>query len=200
MKDRILILAPHTDDGELGVGATAAKLTTAGNDVFYVAFSWCGDDRLKDEVRQATQIIGIKPENLILFDYQVRNFEYHRQEILDDMILLRDNIHPSIVYMPLLTDVHQDHQTVAGEAIRAFKYGTILAYELPWNNIHFDATAFEIITADHLNLKIQAVRAYQSQSDRHYCSPDFVSSLATVRGVQCGAKYAEAFTVVRWIL
>lgn len=199
MKDRILILAPHTDDGELGVGATAAKLTDDGNDVFYVAFSWCGNERLKDEARKATGIIGVKTENLIMLDYQVRHFEYHRQEILDDMIRLRDDIRPGLVYCPLINDIHQDHQTIAAEAIRAFKFSTILCYELPWNNIQFNATAFEIVSFDNLMLKKQAVIAYRSQSDRPYCTPDFIYSLATVRGIQCGVQYAESFEVVRWI-
>ena len=38
---RILILAPHTDDGELGCGATISKLIETSNDVYYVAFSAC---------------------------------------------------------------------------------------------------------------------------------------------------------------
>jgi LmbE family N-acetylglucosaminyl deacetylase len=36
---KILILAPHTDDGELGVGGSIAKLISQGNEVFYAAFS-----------------------------------------------------------------------------------------------------------------------------------------------------------------
>ena len=199
MKDRILILAPHTDDGELGCGGTAAKLTAAGNDVFYVAFSWCGKEQLKEEVRAATRTIGIRLERLVLFDYQVRNFEYHRQEILDNMIRLSDEIHPHTVYMPLPDDLHQDHQTVAGEGIRAYKHCTLLGYELPWNNIQFNATAFEILNPEHLMLKKQAVAEYRSQSEKYYTSSDFIYSLANVRGVQCGTQYAEAFTVIRWI-
>ena len=38
-KNRVLILAPHTDDGELGAGGTINKLIKTGSDVFYVALS-----------------------------------------------------------------------------------------------------------------------------------------------------------------
>ena len=37
----VLILAPHTDDGELGCGGTIAKLIEEGSEVYYAAFSVC---------------------------------------------------------------------------------------------------------------------------------------------------------------
>ncbi len=36
---RILVLAPHTDDGEFGCGGSIAKFIEAGKEVFYAAFS-----------------------------------------------------------------------------------------------------------------------------------------------------------------
>ncbi len=41
MKQKILVLAPHTDDGELGCGGTIVRLIDEGQDVYYVAFSIC---------------------------------------------------------------------------------------------------------------------------------------------------------------
>ena len=35
----VLVLAPHTDDGELGAGGTIAKLIASGSKITYVAFS-----------------------------------------------------------------------------------------------------------------------------------------------------------------
>lgn len=40
--ENVLVLAPHTDDGELGLGGTINKLILAGNKVTYVAFSTAG--------------------------------------------------------------------------------------------------------------------------------------------------------------
>ena len=37
--DNVLVLAPHTDDGELGAGGFIAKLIEKGAKVTYVAFS-----------------------------------------------------------------------------------------------------------------------------------------------------------------
>ena len=144
-KRKVLVLAPHTDDGEFGCGGTIAKLIAEGHDVYYAAFSACQQsvlpqfpsDILITEVKEATKILGVKPENLILFDYDVRTFGYHRQEILDDLIKLRAEIQPDLIFMPALNDVHQDHHTIAEEGIRAFKFNSIMSYELPWNNFSF---------------------------------------------------------------
>jgi LmbE family N-acetylglucosaminyl deacetylase len=207
-KKKILILAPHTDDGEFGCGGTIAKLVDEGHDVYYAAFSACQQsvlpqfpsDILITEVKAATKVLGIKPENLILFDYDVRTFGYHRQEILDDLIKLRTDINPDIIFMPEKNDVHQDHRTIAEEGLRAFKYASILSYELVWNNITFTTSSFVHLSEEHVKTKVAALKEYQSQAHRPYSSESFVRSLAQVRGVQIGADYAESFDVIRWII
>lgn len=205
---RILILAPHTDDGEFGCGGTIAKLIEEGNEVFYAAFSACQlsvskefpSDILVTEVKAATKVLGIKPQNLILFDYDVRTFNYKRQEILEDIIKVRNEIKPDIVYMPSVNDIHQDHYTIAFEGIRAFKNSTILCYEMPWNNFTFHTTAFQVLEEKHIQVKIAALLEYKSQLSRSYANEEFIKSLARTRGVQIGKQYAEVFEVIRWII
>jgi LmbE family N-acetylglucosaminyl deacetylase len=204
---KILVLAPHTDDGEFGCGATINKLINEGNEVYYVAFSACEQsvlpqfpsDILITEVKAATKELGIKPENLILFKYDVRTFNYRRQDILDDIIKLRASIQPDLVFIPAMTDIHQDHKTIAEEALRAFKFTSILSYEMPWNNISFQTSCFYKLSDENIEIKIKALKKYVSQAHRPYSSENFIKSLATVRGVQISTKYAETFEVVRWI-
>ncbi len=206
-KKRVLVLAPHTDDGEFGCGATIAKLIKNGADVYYVAFSACEQsvlpqfpkDILISEVKAATEILGIKPDNLVLFKYDVRTFNYHRQPILDDIIRLKNDFKPDLIFTPSVNDIHQDHATISNEAVRAFKFTSILCYELPWNNFNFTTTCFSELTEGHLATKIAALKQYESQAHRPYAQEDFVRSLAHVRGVQIGLQYAEVFEVVRWI-
>lgn len=205
---RILILAPHTDDGEFGCGGTIVKLIEQGNEVFYAAFSACQKsispefppDILITEVKAATEILGIPPGNLLLFDYDVRTFNYKRQEILEDIIKIRNDIRPEVVYMPSINDIHQDHYTIAFEGIRAFKYSTILCYEVPWNNFTFHTTAFQDLTETQIKMKIAALHEYQSQKNKPYANEEFIRSLARTRGVQIGKEFAEVFEVVRWIM
>ena len=205
---RILILAPHTDDGELGCGGAINKLTRAGNEVYYAAFSACQQSVLKEfssdilitEVKAATAVLGIKPENLFLYDFEVRTFNYHRQEILDKMIGLKTELKPQVVFMPSINDIHQDHFTITNEAMRAFKFSTILNYELPWNNFSFNSTCFIELKEEHVKQKVDALACYRSQAHRNYCNADFITSLAKVRGTQIEKKYAETFEVTRLIL
>ena len=204
----VLVLAPHTDDGELGAGGTIAKLIESGSKVTYVAFSTASKsipdglpkDILKTEVRAATKELGIKPENLIIHNYEVRKLGYHRQSILEDLVTLRSSRHFDLVLTPSLQDIHQDHATIAHESLRAFKNVTILGYELIWNNLSFDTKCFVELERQHLDLKHTALQHYTSQAHREYLSKNFTFSLAKTRGVQAGCRYAECFEVIRLFL
>jgi LmbE family N-acetylglucosaminyl deacetylase len=203
----VLVLAPHTDDGEFGCGGTINKLIEQGHNVYYVAFSACEQsvlpqfpkDILITEVKAATNILGIKPEQLILFNYEVRTFNFRRQEILDDMIKLRKDINPDIVFMPTLHDLHQDHQTVSTEGLRAFKNKTIFGYEVLWNNLNFNTSTFFSLSPHHIEQKVKALEKYESQAHRKYAADSFIKSLATIRGVQIGVDYAECFETIRLV-
>jgi LmbE family N-acetylglucosaminyl deacetylase len=205
---KILILAPHTDDGEFGCGGTINKFINQGIEVFYAAFSACEqsvlphfpNDILISEVKKATKVLGIKDENLFLFKYDVRTFNYHRQAILDDMIRLKKSINPDVIFIPSLTDIHQDHATIANEALRAFKFDSILSYELPWNNLNFSTSSFVYLDEFNVQKKVEALGKYESQMHRTYANEEFIRALARTRGVQVNTQYAEVFEVVRWIL
>lgn len=205
---KILVLAPHTDDGEFGCGGTIAKLISEGCRVYMAAFSACEQSVLKkfptdvlvQEIKNATSVLGIASEDLFLYDFQVRIFTDKRQEILQKLISLRDEIQPDIVFMPSLNDIHQDHYVIANEGLRAFKFCSILAYEMPWNNITFNTSSFVILEEQHLAHKVNALKEYKSQAHRPYSNEEFIRSLARTRGVQINAHYAEAFDIVRWII
>lgn len=206
--NNILVLAPHTDDGELGLGGTIRHLVEQGKKVTYVAFSTAQQsvpegfpkDILKTEVKRATAKLGILPENLIIYNYEVRKLGYVRQEILEELIRLRKSSDFDLVFIPSLHDIHQDHTTIAQEGLRAFKNTTLLGYELIWNNLTFNTQCFVKLEKQHIEAKIEALKEYESQGDRDYLSAEFIFSLARARGVQAGCRYAEAFEVIRLFL
>jgi N-acetylglucosamine malate deacetylase 1 len=205
---KILILAPHTDDGELGCGATISKAISQGADVFYAAFSTADQsvpshfpsNQLEIEVKEATSRLGITNDKLFIYKHEVRKLNFVRQEILENLIALRNQIQPDIVFLPSSKDIHQDHQTVTIEGIRAFKNCTILGYELIWNNLTFDTDCFVVIEKKELEHKIHALEAYKTQEGKSYMCRKFIESLAIVRGTQIGVTYAETFEVIRWII
>jgi LmbE family N-acetylglucosaminyl deacetylase len=205
---KILVLAPHTDDGELGCGGSIAKFCTSGSEVYYAAFCLCAKslpagmpvNTLEQECKKATEILGVPASNLILFNYEVRELPASRQKILEELLQLNKQIKPDMVFLPAASDIHQDHQVIHQEGIRAFKNTTFAGYELPWNNYSFHTNFFIQLTDREVAAKISALKEYKSQSHRNYMQEDFIRSLAKVRGVQANTEYAEAFEIYKWIV
>lgn len=206
---KVLVLAPHTDDGEFGCGGTIAKFIEEDKDVHYVAFSDCEKSLNSDlptnmlvvELMEATKQLAIKPSNVRVEKFEVRCFERDRQEILETMVALNNEINPDLVFLPSPSDLHQDHHTIAMEGLRAFKLSaSILGYEMPWNNLTFNTTCFVPLKEGEIEKKINALRCYKSQENRFYATERFIRALAETRGTQIGMKYAETFEVLRWIV
>lgn len=208
MSKPVLVLAPHIDDGEFGCGGTIAKLCESGTRVVYVAFSAAEQsvlpqlprDVLRSEVRAATAVLGIKSDDCIVLNFEVRKFPELRQSILDEMIRLYREFDPRMVFLPSPNDTHQDHSVIAHEGFRAFKRTTMLGYEIPWNNLDFRTSCFVTLDERHLELKIEALACYKSQTHRSYASAPFIRGLSVTRGTQIGTRNAEAFEVIRWVI
>jgi LmbE family N-acetylglucosaminyl deacetylase len=202
---RALVLAPHTDDGEFGCGGTMARLVEEGCEVRYVAFSIAtrslppgfAPDTLAKEVRAATAELGISDEGLTVHDFDVRTFPQHRQDILELLVELWEDWRPDVVFQPSHHDVHQDHQTIAQEGLRAFKRTTILGYEIPWNNYDFSYGCYVALEGRHMERKVAAVQHYASQQHRRYANADYIWNLARVHGTNVNREYAEVFQVYR---
>ena len=202
---RVLVLAPHTDDGEFGCGGTMARLVETRADVRYVAFSIATKslpagfppDTLAREVREATAELGIPDSSLTVHDFEVRTFPERRQDILELLIALWEEWRPDAVFQPSHHDVHQDHQVIAAEGLRAFKRTTILGYEIPWNNFDFSYQAYVALERRHLERKVAALAKYASQQHRRYADPEYIWNLARTHGTNVNREYAEVFQVYR---
>lgn len=205
---RALVLSPHIDDGEFGCGGTISRLTREGVKVYYAAFSTAEasvpagypSNILETEVREATKLLGILPDHLLIYRYAVRTLSQFRQEILEEMVRLKRDLCPDVVFLPCSHDLHQDHETITREGLRAFRNGTMLGYEMPRNNITFSAQAFFSLREQDVQCKIAALKCYESQKFRGYTDERYVRALALTRGVQIGVELAEAFEVLRWVL
>ena len=205
---RVLVLAPHTDDGEFGAGGTIARLVEGGAEVRYVAFSIAtrslpegfAPDTLAREVREATAELGIAESLLDVHDFDVRTFPANRQEILELLIGLWEDWRPDAVFQPSLHDIHQDHQTIAAEGLRAFKRTTILGYEIPWNQFSFSKQAYVVLEERQLDAKVRALGCYRSQQHRNYANEEYIRNLARTHGIEIGRPFAECFEVVRWVV
>jgi LmbE family N-acetylglucosaminyl deacetylase len=205
-KEIVLVLSPHTDDGELSAGGTISRLIDQGNEIHYAAFSCCENtikppnpsDILRTECEKALKTLGLRSENVRIFDFPVRMFPHKRQEILDRLVDMAITISPTIVICPSSFDVHQDHDVINKECVRAFKKtASIWGMEHPWNNLSFRTDIFVELSDRNIANKINALKQYSSQSYREYFDEEYIKALAYTRGMNIGTKYAEVFECIR---
>jgi LmbE family N-acetylglucosaminyl deacetylase len=199
---RVLFLGAHPDD-EMACSGLLAKLARDGAVIDAITFSDC-DDLIPDgfvpsdlvaEWQQAMDFLGVGERRL--GSIPNRNFPEHRQAVLALLDENRDGY--DMVLCPATFDVHQDHATVAAEAIRAFKHATILGYELPMNEVKAMAlTGFIHLDPDIVEIKVAHAAVYRSQARRAYMHETYIRGLVAVRGVQAGCAAAEAYEVIRW--
>ncbi len=206
MVEKVLVVSPHTDDGELGAGGTITRWQQEGKEIHYLVFSGCElsipdnlpKDTLRNECLMSARTLGVYPERVHILNFEVRSFPDYRQKILDTLLEYKKMINPDIILIPCTQDIHQDHQTVHAEAIRAFKKdASIWCYEHPWNQIIFTANVFVRLNENQVTNKIRALSQYGSQSRRNYFDERNVRAWVASRGAMVDVPYAEAFEIVR---
>lgn len=208
---KLLILSPHTDDAELGAGGSITKHVKENHEILWVVFSTAEEslpknlpkDTLRKEFLKVIENLGLKEKNYRIYNFKVRRLNENRQDILEELIKIRDNFNPDLVMSPSLNDYHQDHHVIANEAIRAFKTNaSIIGYELPWNHVTFDTNLFIKLNKYYIKKKFELLQNYKTQfaKGRNYFSKEYVFGLAKVRGTQCNVEYAEAFKIIRWTI
>lgn len=209
MFDRILCLGAHTDDIEIGCGGSVVRFIKEGKDVYYASFSFAeqslpdgfSNDSTQKEVKKATSVLGIESSNVMFFDYPVRYFTQYRQEILEDLVGLKKEIKPDLLLTHNTNDMHQDHEVICKESFRAFKQtSSVFGYESLKNNTQFSTDVYIILTDEYIRKKIKAARCYKSQMAKENNTIGVIESVASFRGAQVKASYAESFELIRLIM
>jgi len=195
---KILALAPHTDDIELGCGATLHKYR---NDYQIDALAISNAQPLAtgDPVQEFYNAMKLIKANALFWDFKPRTISNHRQELLDKLWKLQQDNKYDIVFCPSSYDIHQDHQTVHQEAFRVFKHRTILGYEMPWNNRTFRTDVFVSLSKEDVEVKVKMLDCYKTQLERAFMCKEYVMDIARTRGLQVGKKYVESFEAIRII-
>jgi LmbE family N-acetylglucosaminyl deacetylase len=192
----ILAISAHTDDYEFACGGAISRWIREGAKIYGVSFS-CGSAD-KKEFYEANKILGVQDTEL--HELPTREFKEYRQTVLEHLVRLERQVSPNLVLIPATTDTHQDHEVIREEGFRAFKHRSILGYEMPQNNLVFQTNCFVELQSVDVDRKIKALSSYVSQRNRPYASEEFIRSLALVRGMQAGKKYAEAYEMIRWMV
>ena len=197
MFETVLLLAPHLDDIELGAGGMVARLSEESW-ITYMGFYT--PPELRNEFHESAKILGI--DEVHLLDFERRTFPAHRQEILQVLYDYEISHEVDLVLTPATTDIHQDHQTVTNEAIRAFRRSSILGYEVPGNNIELHQNCYVPLTERQVEMKVEALQCYKSQVPTRGLkfTEEYTRSRIINYGGHIQAEYAEIFEVIKLVI
>lgn len=198
---KVLALAPHPDDIEIGCGGTLAEHVRRGDEV-HVFVATCGEIGGEPEVRKREQeassnILGV--HQLYWGGFQDTRLPEVDQPLMLALESMIQQVAPDVVYVNHKDDTHQDHRAMAQVALSVTRYvPNVLAYETP-SSVDFDPKLYMDIQ-DTLEIKLEALKAHASQVDRTHVRLSIIDiALATAhfRGVQGRLASAEGFMPVR---
>ncbi len=197
---RVLFLGAHPDDIEIGCGALIHHIHPI-SDLLCVTFS----DNQKnptlknvvDEHYRSMAILGLPPEKSILGPFTTRIFPHERQEILEFLLKLRVDFNPDIIFVHSKQDMHQDHNTMTTEALRAYRGITVLGYDVVRSSHDFFPHFLVEVTEADVNAKIKALSQYQTYSDKYYFNSELSRSIMVRHGALAECPFAEGFDILR---
>jgi N-acetylglucosamine malate deacetylase 1 len=198
--ETVLCIGAHPDDIELGCGALITEISGRTN-VVCVTLSDNQENpdlpNLVEEHRESMAILGVKPDNDILYPFTTRRFQSVRQEILEVFIGLKEKYHPEVVFVHTAQDIHQDHKTVTEEALRAFRGTTLLGFDVLRSSYGFFPHFLVEVSEESVNTKIKALNAYKTYSDKYYFDNNILYATAIRHGALAERPFAEGFDILR---
>ena len=197
---KICFIGAHPDDIEIGCGALISHIRGEA-DIRCVTFS---DNQknpnlknLPEEHFRSMEQLGLSREQVVLKSFETRRFQESRQDILEEMVRIQNDFQPDIVFVHTRSDVHQDHQTLTEEALRAFRGRTVLGFDVIRSSYgFFPAFLVEVSEAD-VQKKVDALAEYKTYASKYYFDPDITRATLIRNGAICERKYAEGFDILR---
>lgn len=196
--DRVVLLAAHCDDLAIGVGATITRLATACPRlrVDAVVLTGGGTPREAEERAAFARMCPDADLRLRVHDLPDGRVPSHFDLAKDAIVAAREAGAGGLVFAAQPADAHQDHRAVGQIAPTVFRDHLILGYEiLKWESDLPAVTAYQPIEAPAMHAKLTMIHdSYPSQAAHDWFDDEAFLGLARIRGVQCHAPYAEAFT------
>jgi LmbE family N-acetylglucosaminyl deacetylase len=102
---------------------------------------------------------------------------------------------PDVIVAPSSDDAHQDHRTIGEIVPTVFRDQLYLAYEIPkWDGDMGRPSAYVPLSPETAHRKVELLhKCFPSQRNRDWWDEEVFLGLARLRGVECRARYAEAF-------
>lgn len=199
---RIVFLGAHPDDIEIGAGALIAHI--AHNKLAEFLCVTLSDNQknpklrnLPVEHRKSMEVLGVPPESDIVGEFVTRRFPEARQDILEYMLQIKRTFQPDLVFVHTKADLHQDHQTVTEEALRAFRGITVLGFDVIRSSYGFFPNFLTAVTEEDVEMKIKALSQYATYADLYYFNAEITRSTLIRNGAIAERPYAEGFDTLR---
>lgn len=194
---RLLCLGAHSDDIEIGCGATIRKLTQThpGLTVWWVVFT--ADGKRRTEARKSAEdfLQDAGKSRVIIKQFRNGYFPFEGAAIKDFFESLKSRFEPDLVFTHFREDRHQDHRVISDLTWNTFRNHFILEYEIPKYDGDLASPNFFMPINEKLaeEKARNLCRYFQTQSNKHWFDRDTFLALMRLRGMECCAKYAEAF-------
>lgn len=197
---RVLFLGAHPDDIELGCGALLHRVVPI-SEVLCVTLSDNQKNPLLSNLVQehynSMAILGVPRERVILGPFTTRIFQDSRQEILEYFLKLRRDFNPDLIFVHSKQDVHQDHNTMTEEALRAFRGITVLGFDVVRSSYGFFPHFLVEVSEEDVNKKIEALACYTTYRDKYYFNSELTRAIMVRHGALAERPFAEGFDILR---
>lgn len=197
--ETVLCLGAHSDDIEIGCGATILNLIRkrTGLTVWWVVFTADGP-RQAEADKSAHMFLRYAGKSQVIIK-QFRNgyFPFEGALIKDFFESLKSRVNPDLIFTHFRNDRHQDHRLISDLTWNTFRNHLILEYEIPkYDGDLTPPNMYVPISREIGQRKVAGLlRHFQSQSNRHWFTEDTFWALLRLRGIECASPtmYAEAF-------
>jgi LmbE family N-acetylglucosaminyl deacetylase len=123
-------------------------------------------------------------------------------QVKEILAVLARSVRPDVILAPSPGDAHQDHRTVGELVPTAFRDQLYLGYEVPkWDGDLARPNTYFPLSDEIARRKVELLdKSYPSQRGRDWWDEETFLALARLRGMECRARYAEAFTCVKLVI
>jgi LmbE family N-acetylglucosaminyl deacetylase len=196
----VLALGSHSDDIEIGCGATLLALTRTRPEieVTWVVLGAEGE-REREARASAEAFMGEATRSeVIVHGFRDGFFPYVGGDVKDVFEDLKSRLEPDLILTHARHDLHQDHRLVCELTWNTWRDHLILEYEIPkYDGDLGTPNVFVPISEEVARKKVRLVLdTFESQLAKHWFDEQLFLGLMRVRGMEgrSPSGYAEAFT------
>ena len=197
----ILAIGAHPDDIEIGAGGLLLGLAESGLRAHYVVLTGTAE-RQQEARNAAASFLPGADLTIDLFDLPEGRFPAVWGSVKEILEAVARSCSPDLVIAPSSDDAHQDHRTIGELVPTVFRDQLYLAYEIPkWDGDISRPSMYVPMSAHTAQRKVELLhKCFPSQRDRDWWDDETFLGLARLRGMECRARYAEAFRCAKTVI